>query len=145
MEHAWSLLCSKAIIDQRTKMMSLIDVVDGLEITGQLPEVNQDSPINAGPIQIQIAGFWYRSDIDKPETGKFRIKLTGPNGRAYGAQAPTLELEVNLVNSSSSHSIVEVPALPYVGLGTYYFDIEQQNESGWSRVAHLPLQLRQKT
>jgi|SRR6266487_5906601 len=145
MEHVWSLLCSKAIIDQQTKMVSLIEALDAIEVSGQFPEVDPNNPPNIGPVSIQIVSFWYRSAIDKPETGKYRVKLIGPNERSYGPKKNEIEVEVNLINHPASHAILGVPALPYVGLGTYYFEVEKKSEgeSSWSPAARLPLLVRE--
>jgi hypothetical protein len=124
-------------------MVSLIDALDAIDMADELPPADLESPVNIGPIPIQIVSFWYRSDINKPETGKFRISIVGPHGRAYGTAAEK-EWEINLVAAPASHAIVEIGQLPYTGLGLYHFQVETKREDGgeWLRVARLPLQVR---
>jgi hypothetical protein len=106
--------------------------------------VDPEKPINIGPVSIQIVSFWYRTHIDKPETGKYRVKVIGPNGRTYGPS--TNEVEINLISNSAINSVLELPAMPYVGLGLYYFEVDKKSEgeSSWSTTARLPLQVRQQ-
>jgi hypothetical protein len=144
MEHVWSLLCTKAIVDKRTNMVSLMDALDLLEVGGEdLPtNVDPDSPPNIGPTSIFLVTFWYRTQLDKAESGKFRIRLLAPNGRAYGAQ--NREMEVNLASATSTTSLINMEAIPYLGPGVYYFEVEKkdQDASDWTRVARLPLQMK---
>lgn len=143
MENIWSLLCTKAIVDERTKLVSLIETMDAIDVEGDLPAVDPKTPVAIGPTSIYIASFWYRSDIDKPEKSKCRHTLVGPDGQRFEQQ----EVEVDLQNSTSSHIVVFVPALQYVGLGRYYVLVEKmdQGEGVWSTVRRLPLLLRTKT
>ena len=141
MDNVWSVLCSKAIVDERTKQISLIESADALNIQAdELPPVDQNNPINIGPTFLQLVSFWYRSDIDKPETGKARIVFVAPDGK----EIRETEIEVDLQNTVSRHLIAVIPAVKYFGLGMYYFVIEKMDEgkNEWLRTARLPLLLR---
>lgn len=143
MENIWSILCSKAIIDQRTSMVSLIEASDVIE--GDFPELSQEDltkPVQVGPVALQLASFWYRSDPDKPELGKARSILVGPNGKPLG----TNQLEVDLESAPSRTAIWIIPSIPYVGVGYYYFMVEKNtDDDNWIVTAKLPLLLRRKT
>lgn len=142
MENIWSVLCSKAIIDERTKLVSLIDATDVIVIqTDELPPIDQENPVDIGPMSLQLVSFWYRSDIDKPETTKVRIVLEGPNGQ----KAKQAEIEIDLQNSLSRNFVAIIPRLKYFGLGTYYFVMEKEAKNEWIRTARLPLQLRSES
>lgn len=142
MEHVWSLLCTKGIIDQRTKMVSIIDTMDALDIGGDsLPPIDQENPTYIGPISMSIVSYWYRSDVEKPETGQTRLKFIGPNGKSYA----TKEQDIDLTKGHSNTLVAAVSTVPFVGFGMYYFEVEKKNqdETNWLKVARLPLQLRQ--
>lgn len=142
MENVWAIVCSKAIVDKRTNMVTLVEATDALEFEGELPSLDGKTPINIEPVAIQIATFWYRTDSDKPETGKGRHVLIGPNEQELGHH----EIEVDLQGSISRYGIALVSSLPFVGTGLYHFHIEKMNhgESKWTRTASLPLLLRTK-
>ena len=137
------MLCTKAIVDERTKLVSLIETMDVIDVEGELPEVDPKNPVAIGPTSICIASFWYRSDIEKSEKSKCRHTLVGPDGQRFEQQ----EVEVNLENSISHHVLVFVPTLHYVGLGRYNMLVEKMDkgEESWSFVRRLPLLLRTKT
>lgn len=143
MENVWSLLCSKALVDQRTKMLSLIEALDIVEVEGELPQHNMKEPPTIGPVSINIVSLWYRSNIDAPETSRCRYVLVGPNGGEFEEK----EIEVDLQDSTSRHLIVFMPALRYSGLGMYYIRVEKigKEENTWTAVGKLPLLLRTKT
>ena len=141
MENIWSVLCSKAIVDERTKQISLIESTDALDIQAtELPAVDNKNPVSIGPIFLQLISFWYRSNIDKPETSKAKIIFTTPDGQ----EIKEAEIEVDLQNTFSRHLIVMIPAIKYLGLGMYHFVIEKMDEgtNAWIRTARLPLLLR---
>jgi hypothetical protein len=124
-------------------MLTLVDALDAIDISAVPEIVNPQKPINIGPVSIQIVSFWYRTHINKPETGKYKVKVIGPNGTP-GPSAD--EIEINLISNSAINSVIELPAIPYVGLGLYYFEVEKkgEGESSWSTTARLPLQIRQQ-
>ena len=124
-------------------MVSLIDTLDALDIDGDPPSVDSQNPVLIGPTSIHLVSFWYRSDNNKPETGKCRYILVAPDGEEFGQQ----EVEIDLENTPSKHLIIGIPALQYVGLGYYYFLVEKmdQGENRWSRTARLPLLVRSQT
>lgn len=140
MENVWAILCSKAIVDKRTNMMTLIEAIDVVE--GEFPVVDGKNPVNIGPISIQLASFWYRTDMEKPETGKAKHTLLGPNGEELGQH----EIEIDLQESVSRYGIATLPSLPYAGIGLYRIQIEKmdQRDNSWTRTASLPLLLRSK-
>jgi len=139
MENIWSVICSKAIVDQRTNIVSLIEVTDAINIESDLPPVSEN-PVNIGPVSLQIVSFWYRSDVEKPETGKGRSVLVGPDGQELGKH----EVEIDLESMVSRNVITILPALPYIGLGYYHFRVEKMDkgEDKWIKTARLPLLLR---
>ena len=140
MENIWSVFCSKAIVDERSKLVTLIEALDALSIPEKdLPTVDPKNPVNVGPISLQIVSFWYRSDFKKPETSKVRIIFVTPDGQ----EIKQTEIEVDLQNTVSRHLIVVIPALTYVGLGMYHFVMEKMDEgkNEWVRTARLPLLL----
>ena len=141
MENIWAIVCSKVIIDQRTKMVTIIEAVDALDLGGELPPFDGKKPINIGLASINVITYWYRSDVEKPETKhKVRYLIVGPDEGELGHH----EIEINLQDSVSQYSIVGVPSLPYVGIGLYNFYIEkmEQGENQWTRTARLPLLVR---
>lgn len=141
MENIWAIVCSKAIVDQRTKMMTIIEAVDALDLGGELLPFDGEKPVNVGPVSINVISFWYRSDIEKPETNnKIRYLVVGPDERELGHH----EIEINLQDNLSQYAVVMIPSFPYVGTGLYHFYIEKmdQGENQWTRTARLPLLVR---
>jgi hypothetical protein len=121
-------------------MVSLIEATDAINLESDLPPLDSENPVHIGPVSLQIVSFWYRSDVEKPETGKGRSILVGPDGQELGKH----EVEIDLESIVSRNVIAILPSLPYKGLGYYHFLVEKMDkgEDKWIRTARLPLLLR---
>jgi hypothetical protein len=143
MELISSILCTRAITDARTKMVSLIDVTDILNLDeNELPPFDPKSKeeIAIGPTTLNLAVWWRRSDPETPEQGVFKTVLLTPDKKKF-AHA---EIGVDLQGKAVSQSTLMISNLIFRGLGYYYFLVEKKNtgQKRWSKCATLPLLLR---
>jgi len=84
MKHIWSVLCEKSIVDAQKNTISLIDVLEQLNVS--IPSDNI-AKIDEGPITIQVnfelVSFWMK-DEDKQEKDEeviVSIEAYGPDNR----------------------------------------------------------------
>ena len=150
MEHVSSIICNKIIEDKHTNIISLIEVVDAVEIPQELASYFENPgaspawggiPGEAAPPLINVFSLWYRTDLDKPERGLYNLKLVIPDGKSL----PLVEeLAIDLTDEISYRSVIKMAGFPFRGLGKYIFLVSKKNEGqkSWVKCARLPMLLR---
>ncbi len=132
MRHVWSVFCRRVLTDKDSNAISLIECIDaitaGFEGEGSPPDI----PVNA-----TLVSFWRRSNPEKPERGRARVRLEGPDGEMIRE----IPYQVDLSANSSGRVNVAVLVLPFRGDGVYEFVVSlQDQETGVdSEVARLPV------
>jgi len=133
MEHVWTVFCRRTIIDSETGQIGIIDCIDDLSIA---PRAGQKK---AFTMDCVVATLWARSDVTKPERGRFRVRLLTPSGISLGEQQIyPLDLEQN----RWLRTRMALPGLPIDGAGRYVFVTElEEEDGGWRSVARTPYEL----
>lgn len=130
-EHVWSVTCSRAIIDQETNNISLLDIVEQIGTIGPGGE-------GAVPVAIEVVTLWSRGVLDQPERGRARIGLLDPNNAVIGN---THEYEVDLTNYVRTRNRFRMALFPVRGAGKYSFVVEFERDGNWVEVARVPVVL----
>ena len=129
--HAWSVLCTRAITDSESRNISLLEVLEQINIPAgaQFPLV--------APIQSDFVSFWYRSNPNQPERGTCRISVVTPNNQAREATQQTVDLTVY----QRSRTIARSAGITLDAPGIYQFiiDLRQEGQQEWENVAHVPV------
>ncbi len=138
-DHIWSIVCGRSTTDRETNNLSLIDVMEQLNVLGPLP----DPSIRAAlPVQYEVVSLWSRSQPLEAEETKGRIKLITPTGN----EALAYEFPVNLLENPRMRTQLRSFGFPLSGVGRYLFLVEIQRGDGqWETVARLPMQLESVT
>ena len=134
-EHVWTVLCRSSVVDNETKRMSLLDVVEEIHIS----ERPQPKGVVRGPFQ--IVSLWARRNFSKPGKGNARVSLIGPTD----AQISQTQYGVDL-SSPDSHRYryrLYLDAFPARETGRYTFRVElrQEESNTWELVAAVPVEL----
>lgn len=140
-KHNWSVLCYKACIDQDSKQISLLDVVDVLKLHEEPPPIPKDKGlIIIGPVQLQLVSQFSRSEPEAPEAAQMRFVLKLPNGKTF--KQPVLLVDLNAGNRS--RTILKIDQLPFSGPGEYLFlsYLRESESNPWKKVAEVPLEIQ---
>ena len=133
-EHLWTVLCQKAVIDQTSNAVSLVEVVEELAIS----PLAEDKSVSI-PVSFDLVTLTIRSEPEKPESLAGRMALETPKG----AKLAGGQFEIDLTKTLRHRSKMHMTTLPLVGAGTYYLIIEYNDEKkgGWRVVSRLPLEI----
>lgn len=139
--HVWTVLCRRALIDQSSNSISLMDVVEGITITqttGLIPKPSTGIDLSG----MDLVTLWIRSEIDKPEAAKVRVILQLPDGRKHIQPEQTIDLK----KSPRNRHIVRTAGLPFTDEGRYYWTVQQKHitksrQGKWKTVAKIPYDL----
>jgi hypothetical protein len=131
-EHVWSILCSRSVIDAETNNVSIQDVVEQITINAE--------PTKNGflPIPLELITLWGRKKIDEPSNGVERVTFITPSG----ISTIVSEAEINLTNVERFRHRVRFRGLPVSESGKHYFNVEIKNENAdWQQVSSIPLKI----
>jgi hypothetical protein len=132
--HVWTVLCSHAVIDQDSNSVSLLDVVEQLEI-GEEP-----TPEGGVLFSLDLMTLWARTDLDVPAWGHGRVTFLSPSGELV--RGP-FSFDIDLSQHRRNRTKGRFQALPITGSGRHVFRVELQNENEteWHQVANIPLEV----
>lgn len=149
MRHVWSALCTRAIIDQETRMVSLIDLCDVIEVDARELEradaeisISEKDIHHLGPVTLYFMTMWYRTTGKKREEGEFRVFVETPKGTRIRQPPRPVVFEDN----KAAHAGIKFNGFPYDGRGIYQVGVESRNTSSsrWTTIARHPLEIRAK-
>jgi len=131
----WSVLCSKGCLDSYSNQVSLLDVIEGLNIKTNQPEGRLHIPV-----QMNLVSFWMRSDPGAPETFEARANLLMPDG----TELPGLALSGDLQTNQKLRTFMRIEGLEIREPGPHWLAVEYRTstESEWVRVAKVPLDVQ---
>jgi len=130
-DHIWSVLCSRSVIDRDTNNVSLQNVLEQIIIHA---EPRSGLVI---PVEYEIVSFWARADPDVPAKGRMRAKMLTPAGEVHIQR----EFDLNLTDAERTRTRIRTIGLPASEPGRHYVIVEQQLEDNaeWRQVAAIPL------
>ena len=143
MKHRSAVLCQTALVDDTTKNISLINVIDRMTLDEKTerPVSSEQMPgkMIMVPFTASLVVYTIRTNPDQPETGKGLILIQGPQGQ----EIDRIDLHVDLTTHNRSRSIVHFSAFPFVGEGMYQLAVQYQgtDTEKWDEVDSVPLEV----
>jgi len=133
MRHVVSALCTRALIDQVTQSVSLIELIDS--VAGPIDSHTE----GAFPLAADFLTIWSREDLQKPETSRGRLSLFNASNQAIGEP---LVYEVDLTVVQRSRNVTRFPGFPFRGTGLHRLVVEvEAQDGGWRPVGEWPLMI----
>ncbi|MCB9637393.1 MAG: hypothetical protein H6728_10345 [Myxococcales bacterium] len=134
--HVWTVICSRSVIDEDTKNISLMDVVE--QVTIDAESAKQKDVLL--PLPFEVVTLWSREDEAGKSNTEARLRLLSPEGTEINQQF----YKIDLSEHPRMRTRIRVPGLPFVGPGNYVFcvDLRRQDGETWREVARVPLQLQ---
>ncbi len=129
------MVCRKIIVDKNSNNISIIDVLEQINISGPLPEKE-----GMLPISFHIVSLWARSDYNMPIQGLGRIEFLDP------AKKPIQEFtfDVDLSEKARMRTLGELNGFPFRGKGLHWIKVESRiNEKDeWEENAWLSVDIK---
>ena len=134
-DHVWSVVCSRAVIDSDSNNVSLQNVLEQISVAEDL----DPDQTNTIPTRFEVVTLWARSEFDESAQGLQKVTLLSPAGEALVAA----EAQINLAEARRYRYRAKFSALPLRGEGRYVFRIEYRTgqEEAWTKVADIPLEV----
>lgn len=133
----WSVLCERALIDARTRGLTLVDVTEEVAVEGPFP-AGDPVPLRA---PLELVSFWSRSSAGQPERGLTRFFVLAPTGETL---VTAKEMVVDLTDEPRAQTIAVIDGFPIRGAGVYSFIVEFQLDGAaeWQPCADVPLEVK---
>lgn len=133
-DHVWTVVCSRAVIDRDSNNLSIHDVIEQLTIQGE------PVPDASAPIELEVVTLWARKDLDVPARGYGRLTFLSPSGKTKAGPFP---IDIDLSEYRRYRTRARFRSLPVGEPGCHTFRIDYKAEDGkrWRRVAAIPLEV----
>jgi hypothetical protein len=132
-EHIWSVLCSRSVIDSETNNVSIQDVVEQITINAK--------PVDNGflPFPLELITLWGRKKVDESIKGIERVSFVTPSGMSTVIS----ESNIDLSKAERHRQRVKIPGLPISEGGRYYFIVEfKEGDDQYHEVSAIPLTIQ---
>jgi len=136
--HTWSVLCSRSVLDAETNNMTLVEVIEQINIVIP-PSPPPAEGRGLAPMSLELVSLWMRDNLDVPERAQSRIRILLPNGTEAASMSNDVDLST-FARARLRGRMQGVPIENNVG-GTYEFVVEKKEGDSWRQVASVPLQV----
>ncbi|HVR95228.1 MAG TPA: hypothetical protein VMW27_01345 [Thermoanaerobaculia bacterium] len=139
-EHVWSVLCEKLLREDETGVISLVSVLERINLHEDLVELERQLEGASGFIHPMRLVVWcVRSDYDQPESFTIRLSWHLPTGDILTFNK---EHQLSLETATGVRPQILLPGVPWRGPGLYWLVIEIKNEGQeWTTATRLPLEV----
>lgn len=139
-DHVWTVVCSKSVVDQESNNITLMDVVEQINAAVAVPpEAGGEQP-TVLPFNFEVVTLWSRADLETPITGRARVLLIAPSGQQHESMP---EYEINLVDHKRFRGRIKAQGLPADTSGVVRFRVQLRigDEEEWHDAANIPVQI----
>lgn len=131
-EHIWTVVCSRAVVDQRSNNISLENIIEQVSVAGA------PAPGTGLRFPLDVMSLWTRADLSEPDQGQGRLRFLSPSGETIAER----EFEINVSGDIKRYRAnIHLEGLPLKGEGQYTFHTDFWDGSEWREVASIPLEI----
>jgi hypothetical protein len=132
-DHVWTVLCQRSLIDRNSNNVTLIEIIEQLNITGREDPIVVQMPM-------ELVSLWTRRDPETRARGRYRISFIEPDN------AMTLEpyvADIDLTNHSRFRTRARMGGFPIRRAGRHKFrvDLQVEGEEEWRQIVEVPVQV----
>ncbi len=126
----WSILCSDHFTDSRTNQISLINIIENIDVKGNFTAVLG--------IPMWLVILWERSDINstEPENFRYRLPIQQPG---EGELIASPKEHTHTIEKLRLRTRTAMQGLPLHGDGKLEIIIEVEETDSWREVGRVPL------
>ena len=142
-EHIWSVVCERAIVNRDTNNVSMVEIVEEIGIPHELNELMLEGKVGAIAVNLTIVSLWVRRDV--PERGHGRVMVEGPSHERPTGRSGVSAFAVDLWENARMRTIGKIGVLPFRGVGEYRFlvQLQQEGREMWEDVSSIPILVRE--
>jgi len=136
-DYVWSVLCNRSTMDTETSNLSLIEVIEEIQIFDANAAPGREGVI---PFQIELVTLWSRTQPNEAGRARARISFVRPSGIL---RESIHEYDIDLTQAPRHRHRQRYMGIPLREPGRHLFSVEQWNAAAndWVRVAAIPLEV----
>lgn len=139
--HIWSLLCRRSVIDSETNNLSVYDILEQLTVDIKIKKGNEDkaTKINV-PIEYEVISFWIKASEIKEFKGGIRLEIVNPEGMVEKTFEQPLEIPKD---KRRLRSRIRINGFVADMPGNYIFRIsyKESTKEQYKKAADIPLEV----
>jgi len=134
--HAWTVICEKSIIDRDTNNVSL-DVLE--QVNFKMPLLPKEIEGIIIPLRVEIVSLWYCEREEKGTKGTGRLRIETPNKK----EVANVKIDIDFTSSCRHRTRNRLDGLPVPKETSGYFNFIIEIKSGdhWREVSRVPLEV----
>lgn len=146
-KHIWSVICEKAIIDDKSNNISLIDSIEAIIIKSlvkgraeeELRELKKRKSNIVVPMKLTLASLWFH-ELTKDTIIDLKLKFLDPNGKGIWTKDHRIELkkEKKRTRSMITFNGFEIGT----DSGVYYLTVSLKRGKAFEKVAEIPFEVK---
>ena len=136
-QHFWTVLCQRSIVDSVSNNVSLIDIFESLRIESVAQA--DSKAILMVPFTFYLVTLWGRKNPETPCQGRARDIILSPKGKKIVEQ----EHDIDLTEHARTRHTRRIERFPIEQSGQYKFrtQIRDNKRSIWKTVSEVPLEV----
>ncbi|MFH1959092.1 MAG: hypothetical protein ABIJ22_02070 [Patescibacteria group bacterium] len=135
--HIWTVLCLESVIDNQTNNVSLLNVLEQLEINiAAGVNFSKDKDLVV-PISFELVSLWSRDDTKKKAIDEINISIIGHDGQKIKTLSKKIEIPKG---KKRLRSRFRISGFPVKKSGIYYFVLKINNFK--KEIAKIPLEVK---
>ncbi|MFA5746756.1 MAG: hypothetical protein WC926_01610 [Candidatus Paceibacterota bacterium] len=137
MNHVWSVLCQNSSVDEETKLLSIFNCLEQVEITVKKEDIENKGKVIV-PILSELISFWTIDGQKEGDKLEMKIESLDPSNNLLYSAEKTFDINKNFPRFRSK---IKLQGLPVTKSGRYFFKISQKDkiQKKFKTVATLPL------
>lgn len=139
--HIWSIICKKSVIDSETNNISLYEALESIQVSIKvLDDKSIDQELFNIPIEYEIVSLWENKTPEKKVTADVSVEVTTNKGDVLKTFSKKLEMEKNMKRLRSRMRISGM-SIPGSDQYSYKIKLKQEGDRDFKLVAELPLEV----
>ena len=138
MKNIWSILCTRALIDQRTNGLSLIDAIDEITVTFNTAE-EMSAPTKNIPVAFEFVSLWHDEAKETERKLPYTIIIKDPKGVVIGEFKNEARFEAG---KTRLRTLTSINGLNLAVEGKYLFQVSRQDEDKAELISEIPIDVR---
>ena len=135
-QHVWSVLCREPIIDRVTNNLSLVGVLEEVQVEIACLKGTETPELPVTTMTIHVVSYWVRALREKGAVESLRARIHSPARKLLG----TIVHQFSMVDHARARNVLTARALPLADAGRYTVEVQQPaGKARWRTVARLPL------
>jgi len=137
MKHVWTIICKKSIIDSDTNLISIVDVIEQLQIGLPKKIMEENKTVNL-PVNFEIISSWADFDRTIIKKGWVNVVVLDPKGNKLKNFESKFVMDKHYTNVRTR---LKISGLPISIKGVYSFIVQfKDKENGkYQEIASVPL------